>query len=356
MRFDNDVNFLLIPHLRDNILINNRDSYLNLSSLLQLESSSNKRSGEMSLLDSIQAYYPLIQIAVSELEEGLTEGWDVQGQEPIIAYVPTNIVNDIIPAFNNQGEYVELSASNSPKELVIIISENERVIEVSRNNQINNFRALNGRCPILDPVFQSNEYDYFLKTEYYDALACELIPIDGGGGSGGGTPQNYCNRDRSTSKDRTYRLKLNSSTVYKDAKDGWFNNDLEFRVDILFGQKNGTISNLTKYFDAKQKDVKDLQWLNIDAELVNWNIETYGDAMLFTWLEDDAGGTTKNTFNWSSKFEDKEAGTTETVGFSSEITIPKSHYPFGQSIVEYCDNKNGAYYTYNTGRLQFQIK
>ncbi|HET8858839.1 hypothetical protein [Marivirga sp.] len=353
-KFDEDVNFLLLPNLDDKIFLNQRGKSESLSSILQLEETSKRKNG-MGLLDSIKTYYPLLQIAVSELDEGYTENWSIDNHEPIVAYVPEHIDNDIIPAFNQQGDLIELSAEQAPDELVVIVSENERVLEISKDDETINFRNSSRRCPI-EPVYQTDENNYYLKSDYYDALICELPPIDDGGNDGGGSTSNYCNRDRSSSKDILFKFKLNSQSVYKDAKDGWFNNDMEIRVDILFGKSNGAVSNIVKYLNVRQRDIKNEQWVSFNAEVVNWDKYVWGNSMKYSWLEDDGDGSTKITYNWSSEFEDEDDGTTENVSFSAEVLIPKDHYRFGDSVVEYCDNKNGNFYNYNTGRLTFEVR
>jgi argininosuccinate synthase len=153
-----------------------------------------------------------------------------------------------------------------------------------------------------------------------------------------------------------FKFKLNSKSVYKDAKDGWFNNDMEIRVDILFGSSNGAVSNLVKYLNVRQSDIKNEQWVSFNGEVVNWDKNVWGNAMKYSWLEDDENGSTKITYNWSSEFEDEDNGTTESVSYSAEVTIPRDLYMFGESVVEYCDNKNGNYYSYSTGRLTFEVR
>jgi tyrosyl-tRNA synthetase len=64
-KFNEDLNFLLLSNLNDIIFLNQRGKEESLSSILQLEATSNRKNG-MGLLDLIKAYYPLLQIAVSE--------------------------------------------------------------------------------------------------------------------------------------------------------------------------------------------------------------------------------------------------------------------------------------------------
>lgn len=298
---------------------------------------------------------PLTQVAVYVPNDEDIDTWDIDDALPLVAYVPDRDVIESIPAYRTDGSLIELSSENYPDEVVVIVSQNERIIGVPKGESFASGRI---DCEGPQPILIDDQMDYFLKEDYYNTLA-----LCGGGGTGGsgtgggstggstgGSGSSGCDRDSNGSKDNLHRLKFNSSSVYKDAKDGWFNNDMEIRVDILFGTQNGAISTLTKYFNKRQRDIKDLNWTGLNVEIVTWDKSVWGNAMLYTWLEDDGDGTTTTSYSWTSKFDDNNTAT-----FSTSITIPKKHYNLGSSIVEYCDKTSGDGYTYNTGRMQFQV-
>jgi len=265
-----------------------------------------------------------------------------------VAYVPDVDSIEFIPAYDSKGNYFELSPEIQPKEVVIVISENERLIGLS-NSEKSLIECAEFRD--LPPYFATSQSSFYLKKEYYDALnVCALKDSNKNTGHSSERTSVYnCDRYINYSRDNLHRMKFNSKSVYKDAKDGWFNNDLEIRVDILFGTQNGAITKVTKYFNKSQSTMKSLDWTGLDVKIVTWNKSTYGDAMLYSWMEDDAGGTSTTSLSWTSNYNG--VTTTHTHSYS----IPKDHYPLGESIIEWCDDTSGDGYTYNTGRMQFQI-
>lgn len=100
----------------------------------------------------------------------------------------------------------------------------------------------------------------------------------------------------------------------------------------------------------KQSDLKYTKWSRINTEIVTWDPSKYGDSMLYTWLEDDGGGSTTNSSTFSSKFNDNATGT-----FTTSYTVPKTHTKMGESIVEYCDFTTGDGRGYNTGSITFSV-
>ena len=90
-----------------------------------------KAEDSSSILEELQAQYPLLQIAIPVH----AEDWD-GNTVPTIAYLPENYnerEDAYIPAINAQGEAILLDAFNEPAEPVIVLSLNERVtVEPSR--------------------------------------------------------------------------------------------------------------------------------------------------------------------------------------------------------------------------------
>ena len=90
-----------------------------------------KAEDSSSILEELQAQYPLLQIAIPVH----AEDWD-GNTVPTIAYLPESYnerEDAYIPAINAQGEAILLDAFNEPAEPVIVLSLNERVsVEPSR--------------------------------------------------------------------------------------------------------------------------------------------------------------------------------------------------------------------------------
>lgn len=350
--FDGDYNFLVGTSKEKKIQLYKSSENATFGNIIS-NSYSKAKSAKNTLLDSIESLFPLLQVAVTELEEGTVDSWDIDNHVPLVAYVPFGRKDDIIPAFDSEGNLIELSATEPPDELVIVISENERLIGIKKGN----FKSITPCINELAVEYSTPESNYYLKEDYYDARN-KCIFDDGGstGGSGGGAVT--CDRDRKTQKDNLYRMKFNSMADYRNAKDGWFNNDLEIELHIFLGRKDKTFSELIKYKTGKQNEFKDCGvfsgcetvWFNFNTEIVTWDKSLYGDAMLYAWYEDDGGGTTEMSVSFSTKFEDV------SVGITGKYTIPKENDKLGQSIVEYCDNTDGNGYTYDTGSIKFQVR
>ena len=85
-----------------------------------------KAEDSSSILEELQAQYPLLQIAIPVH----AEDWD-GSTVPTIAYLPESYnerEDAYIPAINAQGESILLDAVNEPEEPVIVLSQNERII------------------------------------------------------------------------------------------------------------------------------------------------------------------------------------------------------------------------------------
>lgn len=347
-QFDGDDNFLIALTLDNNISSNSGRESTRFADFISSNANTSGRASEAATVDleSLTSNHPLTQVAVYVPNDGSLDEWDEENFVPLVAYVPSGTAPGEIPAYNQDGQQITLSVDNAPDEVVVVISQNERVIEIERGTFGNGRVACSGPIPLMS----DDTYDYFIKEDYYNSLAdCGGGGSGGSGGTGGGSSSG-CDRDSNSSKDYLHQMKFNSSSVYKDAKDGWFNNDLEIRVDILFASQNGAINHLVKYFNKSQSTMKSLNWTGITSEIVTWDKSSWGDAMKYSWREDDGDGTRTTTFTWTSKYDDNN-----TVTHSASVTTPKNSYPLGESIVEYCDVTSGDGFTYNTGRMQFRV-
>ena len=107
------------------------------------------------LLDSIAAYYPLMQVYLYGFPEDVSL---LNDEEYLVAFVPSNIQNDVVPAYDKRGNYLELSANEPPASPVIVISENERVLAFPKNQGESN-RVLS--CPVMaEAIYENEDYIY----------------------------------------------------------------------------------------------------------------------------------------------------------------------------------------------------
>ncbi|WP_075348952.1 hypothetical protein [Algoriphagus marinus] len=361
-RFDGDFNFL-IENTKDESLnvgfddVNKRSrSFGSIVSGINL---SDKRLSDTvdSFLDSIARFHPLLQVFVPEFSE---ENFRTQGTDYLVAYIPRKIKNGVIPAYDKNGNYHELSSTEIPEIPVIVIKENERVTAIPKGNNASN-RILD--CPILAGAIFENDYNSYYYTEdvYYSQNLCI-----GGGGPVDGAPVNpTCDRDSNSGKDRLNRLKFNSMQDFRDVNE-WFDGGQEIEVTITFAISNGNISSVKKFWTGSDSDFKDCglfncntQWFYLgNAEIVTWNPTTYGDAMLYVWIEKDPGDPIELSNTFSSSFPG--VGGAPGTNFSTTVkqTITDEDDELGEAIVEYCDQTTGDGNEYNSvvGRIRFKVK
>ena len=268
-QFDGDYNFLVEFSKAEQITVskNGRSSSLNFASILSGQNQgSSARTAENSFLDSLSTIYPLLQVAIPALENENVEMWEIESEIPLVAFIPQNYkATDIIPAYDLDGNYYELSSTEEPNRLTIVISENERLMVFEKESA-----SANGRsqlvCPIIDECsitqeayYENDQNLYYLRSDVFE----EINQCTGGGGSGGGSGGGTgggsgtitCDRDRKSGKEKLHRMIFNSMSDFRDTNK-WFDGGQDLEVTIFFAQANGSISKVTKGFSGKHGDFK----------------------------------------------------------------------------------------------------
>ena len=125
-RFDGDVNVLLTDLLPQTIEKQTKSGKeeISIKEYLTLFLPKTK-SGESNLLEALQEMNPTLQVAIPVH----SEDWDGVSV-PKIAFVPENNVESErkpIPAIDENGKWISMSATQEPNEPVIVLSLNERV-------------------------------------------------------------------------------------------------------------------------------------------------------------------------------------------------------------------------------------
>ena len=381
-RFDGDYNFLIGIAKNNQIRVsrNGRTSTLSFGDIISgAIPNSSSRITSNPLLDSLSTYYPLLQVAIPKLTFSNAENWDIESEKPLVAFVPSDYeTSNIIPAYDLEGNLYELDVNQEPDQLTIVISENERLMVSEKESNVSNGRSAQvypviDECPIMqEAYFEDEQNAYYLRSDVFEEVnhctggggGCCYGGGGTGGGSGGGTggSNTTCDRDSKSGKDRLHRMIFNSMTEFKRVNE-WFDGGQDIEVTIFFGQANGSIAKVTKAFSGKDKDFKDCglfdcdpEWFGLgNAEVVTWDKDIYGSAMLYSWVEKDGGSTIELNSGFSSTF-DNDDGSKTTQTFSVKNTIQDKDDTMGESVVEYCDNTDGEGYTYNTGRIKFQVR
>ncbi len=341
-QFDGDYNALVVEVLKKELTIKNQSK--SFGDHLSIKSAKNTSSIH-DLISAIEDTYPLLQIAAPTQGKISIEEWETKEFVPLVAYIPSDLSHNIIPAFNTNGDYIELRADEAPGQLVIVLSENERVAVIDESEQDSK-----SFCSSVTPYFKSTTKNYFLKEKILECTGSllKLEPSNPTSKSSG------CDRDRKTDKDRLNRMKFVSDNAFKKVNE-WFDGGQEIEVTITFGKANGEISTLTKTFYGRDRDFKNSRWFALgNTEIVDWDESLYGDAMLYHWVEKDPGNPLEINLGFSSKF--KLLGNSVAVNLGFKKTITNEDDPLGQSLVSFCDNTDGAGALYNTGTIQFQVR
>jgi hypothetical protein len=379
-RFDGDYNFLIGVTKNHQIRVseNGRTSSLSFGDIIAgTNSNSASRTTSSLLLDSLSTYYPLLQVAIPNLTNSNVENWQTESETPLVAFVPSDYeTSHIIPAYDLDGNYYELDATKEPDQLTIVISENERLMVFKKESNVTNGRSAQDypvidQCPIMQEAYFDDDLNrYYLRSSVYNEINKCIIarlpsfPPRSPGGPGGGTGGSTitCDRDRKSGKDRLHRMIFNTMKNYRDVNE-WFDGGQDIEVTIFFGQVNGAIVKVTKAFSGRDKNFKNCgifkcypEWFGLgNAEVVTWDKDIYGSAMLYSWVEKDGGSTVELNSSFSATFENDD-GSKTTQTFSVKNTIQSQDDFMGESVVEYCDNTDGDGYTYNTGKIKFQVR
>ncbi len=226
-QFDGDYNFLVLNAIKKPIEGINSTTFIN---LLYQNKSNNARLSNDALIAQIENEYPLIQIAIPELEVASPTNWNTESQNPLVAVVPSNYTENgginYILAFDDEGNEHYLDTKNEPEELVIIISANERIQGFDKE-------ATNGRVQIIDPclqmkvtpVLETSTQVFYLKDDVSLYRIDDCDPGGGGGGSGGGgsgggeTCSLQCDRDCKTGYNFIEKAKFASLQALRDYED-----------------------------------------------------------------------------------------------------------------------------------------
>ncbi|WP_299219922.1 hypothetical protein [uncultured Aquimarina sp.] len=363
--FDGDYNFLIETSKNENITNKKSGQQIIFSNFLSegdINDSSKKSSTTSQLMNAIKVTYPLLQIALPEFDNHKVAEWDTESSIPLVAYLPLRIKNDIIPAYDAEGNYYELSASTPPENLVIVVKQNERVTVINKNSKKRTeilSKMFGDDCEIIAPAFHQNDTNEYHFTD--DLMNQANLCSGGGGGTGGGSGSgdNGCDRSRKSTKDRLNKLKFNSMPSFREVAE-WHDGALEIEVTAFFGISEDSEVSITKPFRGSRGQFKNCgvfncnpDWFDLfNTEIYTWDKDTYGDKMLYVWIEKDGGGELE--LDLKLEFSTKIKGV--DIKIKPEFKITFEDDEIGQSIIEYCDNTDGDGYTYNTGLMKFQVK
>ena len=365
-RFDGDYNFLFETTKNENVTISTNGRSVQSTFGEILIPKDERGRGTSGLLDTLRKNYPLLQIALPQLEIDSAESWDVE-ETPLVAFIPSDFdegnADGVIPAFDANGNYHELSGIEEPDALVIVISDNERLIAVEKASA-NSGRSpvLIGDCPILvQPYFENETHHFFLKEDVYPIISsCGGGGYRGGGGSGGGSGgggssggSQTCDRDRKDKTELLYKAKFKDMSTLRGV-ERWANGrpEVVYYVTRAVYNRNGvhTFSTIgpqqvgnknwsRRPFLKKPRTT----WKTLNHDLFKWNPARNGDEMAYTWIEEDnpwfEGSATVSLY-LDVDFLGTNIGDVQFDGNAS-FSIGGQDDHIGKNYVYYCDNTDG---------------
>jgi hypothetical protein len=307
-------------------------------------------------LNSLLEKYPLLQISMPEISEASTNNWNELNYAPLVAVLPDNFddkTTKVITAYDMDGNVSYLDVNNYPQNPVIVISQNERLVAVSKSKNSNNksYKQLADVC--LESYYETEMYAYYM-------------PIDcggsGGGGTGGGTGGGVTtyDRDNNGNRDQLNQARFVSVDACRQVEP-WPTGRPEFKVIISYIEKIGTsyeAKTITKILTKDDWITRYVFWVDLKTKsiklpIITWDKEIIGNSMKYTWIEQDDSDT-KSELNIavSSKFG---AGDNTTINSSVKVTISAEDDEAGEDVVEYKDGTSGGGTEYNTGIVRFWV-
>lgn len=356
-QFDGDYNFLFL-NAKDKTIINGNGESVSFLNLLYKDETTNGRKAGSNLIEQIEKEYPLLQIAIPELETTSPENWDIENYTPTIAVVPTSYTEDSgtnrILAFDSDGNEYYLDTKNEPNNLVIIISANERLKGFKKTT---NARF---EVPCLEmyatPALVTNNAVFYHRDDvnlYRFDDRCEPPGDDNPPRDDNPPPagcQLECDRDCKTTQEKLFKLKFVNMSQLRSVED-WIAGKIELRIAMVYATTNNAA-----YFDtAYTGKRRDFRTCNIWANCTPiWKTSN----RLFTEFETDYGNKIKVAMYEEDGNFPFGIGTTTAVwvtttingeiyNYKVDIEIDDLFQDLGDVEIQYCDKANapGKWYT-----------
>ena len=264
-----------------------------------------------------------------------------------------------------EGQIREHDILQVPSQPVFVIKSNERVLAYDPATGM----VLPYNVP-LEAQLGGNLIPEFLSPEslmgIIDGIEYRIVfrggtgtggdgPGTGGGddppGGGGDDPcEEECERDCLDGKDVMTRFK------FSDDHEGWLMGGPEVIMRVFFADNptnndNAEFDMIEKRFDIGRK--QENKWQVKNAEVINWDVDGYGLAMLYHWVEKDPGsngdtwpiefnvGFRESSSNGGNNNGGNNNGGSSNLTFRVRTEIPRNKDDFfGESIIQYCDNWN----------------
>ena len=370
---DYDIFFAAAKDKTIQTTINGRMESIRFGDVLIGNKGNSRIANNNTLLDSIEAEYPLLQVSIPALEEESAEDWDTSSQEILVAVVNADQDDqtiDFITAYDSQGNEYQLDAHVDPDQIVAVIGMSERVVALEKGTLLNgnNLRVSISDCLSPEPFLVDDVFDYFLTDDVNAFKQCQ----DGGGGSdgtgggGSGSTTATCDRDKSANSDKRDNLlkaKFKDKGVLRKAeKWAWGKPEMDVYIsygkfnsnDPLFGVIHKSLGKSGWYHRSWGKLV--LDWKGLNREIKKWDKSENGDVMVYSWIEQD-NPIFEGSANWDVDVDINFLNTTVgNVSFygNAKFSIGAQDDHICDTFVYYCDETDGNGRLYNDS-MKFYI-
>lgn len=342
-RFDGDFNFLVAP-------------------TFSLKTKSNNDSFGITpeLIDLIAREEPLLQVYVLH-----PEAWSADCL-PLIIYLPEDFDDqetEFINAYTPDGDIVSVRVADTFDSLpVIVVSHNERTVAVTPQ------QATKALGDSVEPICTTQYFAYFLREDICEATARPetakiSIPTTKATSLEENTvakllgpPYSTCSRiSMFPSKDYITRVRPSSKSAWSDLEPAIMG-DPELYFFLEYGNSLGGSLEVTKekkYIGTGYKNRNNIQWKDIDLEMLRWSLVENGAKIKYEWWEDDGGAMITHTSSIQIDLPDVVEKLIKPQSIDITVSVGKKDDYAGSTYVYYIDENN---HIYNTSYVMFEIE
>ena len=260
-----------------------------------------KAEDSSSILEELQAQYPLLQIAIPVH----AEDWD-GNTVPTIAYLPESYnerEDAYIPAINAQGESILLDAVNEPAEPVIVLSQNERIIATPSDPVIDLPTSIDPPQNLsANTQIESIELSW---TESASALAYDIYRKQSG-------EESFVKVGSVSGRDNT------TYSDYNLVADSYYHYYVVARGLIKQGGLNSIASSGPSNVAATQSP-------SLPSPLTHFSVEPNGTGIDFQW-------SGANTSIGHVNLEYRDVANEMNYNMLAEVNCPTNYYSYVSSI------------------------
>ncbi|NOU61599.1 hypothetical protein [Marinifilum caeruleilacunae] len=361
-KFDGDNNFILA--LAYNQKIDNESKVKSqkktfietLSMYIKSENDKTKTSNfeTPSLFKELEQDYPLMQIAIPEIFTESEEGIDFARKPPHVVILPIDFdekTTTTLTAIDNEGNSYQIDANEPPEEPVIVISENERLVAIVKNELDN----INHHMGI--PDFETEDHYYYQRGMVIQEFNGRGLNSGSSSSSSSSSSRSRrYDRDQNDNLDNLLKAKFISKSALRSVEK-WTQGKPEVKLIVVFAKDDDNqLGTLTKYLGKKGWYHRKWLKLKIDTKTLNipmlqWNKNEFGDRMKYVFIEEDANRGSKNIdIVLTSKIDNQN-----TINTKITLEVNKNDDEMGEALLQYTNTTAGEGTKHSTGIFEFWV-